>query len=216
MTAGLSLVLVRHGETEWMERGRLHGRLDSPLTAAGRLHAEQAAQRLRGGHFEALYSSPLGRALRTAEILGDAVGLAPQPLDGLAELDFGWMEGAPAFLWRDDAAGAAAFRPVRTLIHWLSAEHPGDLRNRVAQALEEMTARHPQGRLLLVAHFAVFSCLLGVMMGASVSDWGRFGPWTPCGISEVRRSSELHAGGRPGWEIVNLNDVSHLQEGRAA
>ena len=216
MTSGLSLVLVRHGETEWMERGRLHGRLDSPLTAAGRLHAEQAAQRLRGEHFDALYSSPLGRALQTAEILGNAVGLTPQPLDGLAELGFGWMEGAPAFLWRDGATAAAAFRPVRALIHWLSGERAGDFRNRVARALDGITARHRQGRLLLVAHFAVFSCLLGVMMGGSVSDWGRFGPWTPGAISEVRRLSESHEGRKLGWEIVRLNDVSHLQEGKAA
>jgi len=102
MTSGLSLVLVRHGETEWMERGRLHGRLDSPLSPTGRRHAELAAARLRGEQFQALYSSPLGRAMETAAILGRAVGLTPQPVDGLAELDFGWLEGAPAPLWREE------------------------------------------------------------------------------------------------------------------
>jgi len=216
MTPDLSMVLVRHGETEWMERGRLHGRLDSPLSAAGRLHAEQAAQRLRGEPFDALYSSPLGRALQTAAILGEAVGLTPQPLDGLAELDFGWMEGSPSFLWRDDGAAAGAFRPVRALIHWLSAERPGRFRDRVARSLDEMTLRHPQGRLLVVAHYAVFSRLLDVMMDTPGADWRRFGPWTACAISEVRRSPEHQDGRKPGWEIVRLNDVSHLREGESA
>ncbi len=215
MTSELRLMLVRHGETEWMERGRLHGRKDSPLSAAGRLHAEQTAQRLRGEHFDALYCSPLGRAVQTAEILGAAVGLAPQPLDGLTELDFGWMEGAPALVWSDGAKGAAVFRPVRALIHRVTAEQPTTFRDRLAKMLDEITRRHPHGRLLLVAHFAVFSCLMGLMMGAPASDWGRFGPWTPCAISEVRRPGAQDGRG-PGWEIVRMNDASHLQQGEAA
>ncbi len=216
MTSDLSLVLVRHGETEWTERGRLHGRLDSPLSAAGRRHAEQAAERLRGEHFVALFTSPLGRARQTAAILGEAVGLTPQPLDGLAELDFGWLEGAPSFLWRDDGAAAPLLRPIWAVVRMLSAERPARFRGRVAQALEEMTASHPSGRLLVVGHYAVFSRLLGVMMDAPGSDWRRYGPWTACAISEVRRSSPSGDGRSPGWEIVLLNDEAHLREGVSA
>jgi probable phosphoglycerate mutase len=216
MTSDLSLVLVRHGETEWTERGRLHGRLDSPLSPTGRRHAEQAAQRLRGEPFEALYTSPLGRARQTAAILEEAVGLTPQALDGLAELDFGWLEGAPAFLWRDDEAAARALRPARALLHALSAERPAHFRQRVARALEEMTSSHASGRLLVVGHYAVFSCLLGVMMDAPGSDWRRYGPWTACAISEVRRPRSSGDGRGAGWEIVRLNDEAHLREGVSA
>jgi probable phosphoglycerate mutase len=154
--------------------------------------------------------------METASILGAALGLAPQPLDGLAELDFGWLEGAPSFLWRDGGMAAAALRPLRALLHWLTAERPEEFRDRVAQALEEMVRRHPNGRLLVVAHFAVFSSLLSEMMGTPGSDWLRFGPWTACAISEVRRLPGPHDGKGPGWEILRLNDTSHLEEGEAA
>lgn len=211
MTSGLSLVLVRHGETEWMERGRLHGRLDSPLSPTGRRHAEQAAQRLHRERFDALYTSPLGRAMETAAILGRAVGLAPQPIEGLAELDFGWLEGTPAVLWHSDGLTGAAFRPVRALAFALTAERPAAFRQRVTQALEWIVAHHPSGRLLVVAHHAVLSRLLGVMMAAPENAWRDYGPLTACGISEVRRLAHGANGREPGWEIVVLNDVSHLR-----
>jgi 2,3-bisphosphoglycerate-dependent phosphoglycerate mutase len=216
MSSGLSLVLVRHGETEWTERGRLHGRLDSPLSSAGRRHAEMAATRLRLERFDALYSSPLGRAMETAAILGSVVGLTPQPIDGLAELDFGWLEGAPAPLWHDEGLAGALFRPVRALIHLVSAERPAHFHQRIADTLDWMVGQHPQGRLLVVAHWAVFSRLLGVMMDAPGAEWRRYGPWAACGISEVRFNGARGNGRAPAWEIVHLNDVSHLQEAQTA
>ncbi len=210
MTSGLSLVLVRHGETEWMERGLLHGRLDSPLSPTGRRHARQAAQRLRGETFDALYASPLGRAMETAAILGGALGLAAQPIDDLAELDFGWLEGSPALLWRGDGLAGAALRPVRALAFALTAERPAAFRRRVTRALAWIVDRHASGRLLVVAHHAVLSRLMGVMMAAPERAWRDFGPLTACGISEVRRSAHSPNGREPGWEIVVLNDESHL------
>lgn len=214
MTSGLSLVLVRHGETEWMERGRLHGRLDSPLSPTGRRHAELAAARLRGEQFQAMYSSPLGRAMETAAILGRAVGLTPQPVDGLAELDFGWLEGAPAPLWREEGWLAAAFRPVRALIHRVSAEQPDDFGDRIARTLEWISSRHPHGRLLVVGHWAVFSRLMAVMLAKPGVDWRSYGPWEACGISEMRRAA-ADDNGRSRWEIVRLNEASHLREAGA-
>jgi broad specificity phosphatase PhoE len=217
MTSGPHLVLVRHGETEWMERGRLHGRLDSPLSPAGRRHAQMAAARLRLERFDAVYSSPLGRAMETAAILGAAVGQTPRPIDGLAELDFGWLEGAPAPLWRDEGAAGTAFRPVRALIHFLSAERPAHFRQRVVDTLAWIVGQHPHGRLLIVAHWAVFSRLLGeMMMDGPNADWRRYGPWAACGISEVRWNGAERNGHTPEWEIVRLNDVSHLREAQSA
>jgi hypothetical protein len=68
----------------------------------------------------------------------------------------------------------------------------------------------------VVGHYAVFSCLLGVMMDAPGSDWRRYGPWTACAISEVRRPRSPEDGRGAGWEIVRLNDEAHLREGVSA
>ena len=63
------LYLTRHGQTEWNVENRFQGGTDSPLTEKGIRQAEYLAKRLRGISFESIYSSPAGRALRTAEIL---------------------------------------------------------------------------------------------------------------------------------------------------
>jgi broad specificity phosphatase PhoE len=212
MTGSLSLTLVRHGETEWMDRGLLHGSMDSPLTSLGRRHAELAARRLQDQHFDALYSSPLGRTMETAAILGQAVGLQPDPLDGLREMHFGWLEGTPRVLWEGGGILGQALRPLRAAMMLASAERPGRLRRRVTRMIETLEDRHPQGRLLLVGHWGVFSRLLGVMLNAPRRTWRQFGPWTACAITEVRRIPGAGDGRLPRWEIVRFNDESHLQE----
>jgi broad specificity phosphatase PhoE len=87
------ITLVRHGTTEWIELGRLHGTLDAPLSTRGRQEASLAATALAKQHFDALYTSPLGRARETAAIIGQATGLEPVLMEGLREMNLGWMEG---------------------------------------------------------------------------------------------------------------------------
>jgi broad specificity phosphatase PhoE len=58
------LTLVRHGTTEWIEQGRLHGILDAPLSARGRQEANLAAAALAKQHFDAFYTSPWDAPVR--------------------------------------------------------------------------------------------------------------------------------------------------------
>ena len=147
MRPGPQLVLVRHGETEWTERGLLHGRLDSPLSAAGRRHARQTAQALREEQFDALFSSPKGRALETALALSQTVGLTPTPLDDLREADYGWLEGQSLRHVDPDGPANWLVRPVVWLARALSAEPAPHMARRVMTAVETMTRQYPQGRL---------------------------------------------------------------------
>ena len=64
-----TIYLVRHGETEWNTEGRLQGQKDSFLTAKGEKQAAQTAEKLKGVKFDAIFSSDLLRAKRTAEII---------------------------------------------------------------------------------------------------------------------------------------------------
>src|SRR5690242_16573437 len=91
------LTLVRHGTTEWMEAKRLHGITDSPLSETGKKEAALTGQFLSKQHFDAFYTSPLGRAVETAAIISGYIGMAPEQLDGLKERDFGMMDGRPDF-----------------------------------------------------------------------------------------------------------------------
>ena len=85
-----SLVLLRHGETEWSRSGQHTGLTDVPLTPRGEELAREAATLLRGRTFAAVLTSPLVRARRTAELAGLA-GAETEPR--LVEWDYGGYEG---------------------------------------------------------------------------------------------------------------------------
>lgn len=95
-SAGLTTYLARHGQTEWNVAGRRQGRLDSPLTPHGSNQAHRNAQLLRDEGIDAVFSSPLGRARRTATIIGTELGLGIQVVDELAEIDHGLWSGLTA------------------------------------------------------------------------------------------------------------------------
>ena len=85
-----SLVLLRHGETEWSRSGQHTGLTDVPLTPRGEELAREAATLLRGRTFAAVLTSPLVRARRTAELAG-LTGAETEPR--LVEWDYGGYEG---------------------------------------------------------------------------------------------------------------------------
>lgn len=116
------LILIRHGETEWSRSGQHAGRTDVPLTDAGMAAGKALAPALACHHMVAAFSSPMGRAMRTAELVG-LTGIKPDP--GLMEWDYGGYEGMteaqiremrPGWnLWRDGVIPGDAARPGETL-----------------------------------------------------------------------------------------------------
>ena len=86
------IYIIRHGQTELNSRHVLQGRSDHPLNAAGISQAREAAERLRAVSFSGVFTSPLIRAIRTAEIV--VPGLAPVVDERLIEMDYGPYEGA--------------------------------------------------------------------------------------------------------------------------
>ncbi|HEY3513274.1 histidine phosphatase family protein [Kribbella sp. NPDC051137] len=89
----LTTYLARHGQTEWNVAGRRQGRLDSPLTPAGVEQANRNSRLLSGEGIDAVFTSPLGRAHRTATIIARELSLAVQVIDDLAEIDHGLWSG---------------------------------------------------------------------------------------------------------------------------
>ena len=129
-----TLLLVRHGETDWNADGRLQGHTDRPLSDYGRRQARELAGQLEdeGEELEAIYSSDLARARETAEIVAGRLGL-PVVLDAdLREKDWGTWEGLTA-VERDrvefvgESAEAHQERILRALRR-IAERHPGDRR----------------------------------------------------------------------------------------
>lgn len=106
--AACRFYLVRHGETEWNARGIIQGQSDSPLTAVGEEQARLLALQLRDVPFDVAFSSDLGRAMRTAEIIVRGRGLPVRTTPLLRERRFGRYEGQPREALPPPHAGSSA------------------------------------------------------------------------------------------------------------
>jgi probable phosphoglycerate mutase len=145
-----TLLLVRHGETDWNRDGRWQGHSDTQLNEAGREQARRVAAELDG--VDAVYASDLARAAETAEIIAAELGL-PVRLDArLRERSFGAWEGLTA----DEIE--AGFRDQH--LRWLAGEGAGAddaepfdaFAARVRSFLEDVLDAHRDETVLLVAH----------------------------------------------------------------
>src|ERR1700685_364650 len=85
--------LVRHGETEWNRNGRRQGQLDAPLTESGIAETQRVAERIKSLPVDGLFSSPLGRAVATAQTYAQDLHQTITTVDDLRELDHGDMAG---------------------------------------------------------------------------------------------------------------------------
>ena len=88
-----TILIARHGETDWNREGRYQGHADPPLNATGRAQAGQLAETLTGARLEAVYSSDLRRAAETGTIVGERLGLPVNKEPGLREIDVGTWQG---------------------------------------------------------------------------------------------------------------------------
>ena len=146
-----TLLLVRHGETDWNREGRWQGRSDTRLNDLGRDQARALADTL-DGTIDAVYSSDLARARETAEILAAKVGLEIRLDDRLRERGFGSWEGLTTPEIEERHADAHRL--------WRAGEGPGaddaepfdDFADRITAFLDDILERHPEDEVLVVAH----------------------------------------------------------------
>ena len=146
-----TIVLVRHGETDWNRDNRFQGHADPPLNDAGREQARVLAEELRGEPFAALYTSPLRRASETAAILGPQLALEPRADESLMEVDLGSWSG----LTRSEVEERFPVGFARWLEYghgWDDGETYEALGGRVVAGLSNIGARHPDMAVLAVTH----------------------------------------------------------------
>lgn len=173
-TADLSptrLLTVRHGESEWNALGRWQGQADPPLTDAGVLQAQAAAEVL--GAFDAVWTSGLQRAALTAEIIAEIIGIGPvQVHPGLMENAFGPWEGLTVAEIEAGWPGymAANRRPE-------GAEQPAAVEARGLAALREIASRNPGGEVLVVTHAGLIRTLRRAVDGSDVRFNNLAGCW---------------------------------------
>lgn len=202
--AGARIFLVRHGRTDWNAARVFRGRADRPLDEAGVREAEAAARHLAAEPIAAVYSSPLVRAVRTAEEFARPRGLGVGIVEALTDMDFGQATGVPL----DDLAA----RDPTFLRQWEATPHlvrfPGgesldDVRARTLAAFLEIASEHQGETVLAVAHRVVNKVLVCALLGLGCDAFWRVKQDTAC-LNRI----VVERGKPPVVEMVN--DTCHL------
>jgi alpha-ribazole phosphatase len=165
------LYLVRHGQTDWNREGRYQGQSDVPLNAAGLQQAADLAEKLNGQHFEAVYSSDLKRAHRTAEILAEHLGLHVRSDPRLREIDQGEWEG----VLYSEIVRRYENEMTQRKNNPIHARPPGgetvaEVSRRAVQAADDIAQLHPHGPVIVVAHGLTLAVLACLAEGVALAD----------------------------------------------
>lgn len=151
-----ALALVRHGQTAWNEAGRLQGSSDIPLDATGREQAAKGGAELAGRRWDVLVSSPLDRAVESAQIIGHRIGLEPvKSIAGLRERDYGPLEGQYLY---------GLSEPEYNRLH-AGAEPEDEVAERGLEALRHVLDDYPEQRIIVVAHGTLIRLTMSALLG---------------------------------------------------
>lgn len=203
----MQLLLVRHGESVGNLSRRLQSH-DDPLTDKGRRQAgEITAFLAERGDLRALYTSPLARALETARIIGAAIGLAPLPLEGLAEINVGEAAGATFDEWAArDPSGAARFQSDGPNFVWPGGESGLQLAARVAAAVDAIISAHrlEGGGVVVVSHGGALGWMIDHLLREPRERWPQH-QLHNCSLTEVTIDDDEQA-----VTFVCRNEIGHL------
>lgn len=176
------IILARHGETEWNVAEIFRGRINIELNETGIKQAEFLAEYLSTVKIETICSSPLKRALKTAEIVASRHTLDVQITPGLVDLDFGKWQGLTTKEVKE--------RYNQLYTKWIDSPHQvkipageslRDVTKRAFSVVEQVIARY-EGTVILVSHRVVNKVLICALLGLDDSHFWQIRQDT-CGIT---------------------------------
>jgi probable phosphoglycerate mutase len=167
------IVLLRHGENDWVKKHRLAGWLPGVhLNETGHRQAQAAAQRIGALPVKALYSSPVTRCLETAEYVAQTFDLEINYLEEIGEVRYGAWEGkkikklAQKPLW-----SIVQFFPSR--MRFPEGEALREVQFRMVQALELLSERHREDTIVAVSHADAIKLVLAFYLGVHIDLFQR-------------------------------------------
>lgn len=201
----MRLLLIRHGETPWNREKRVQGcRSDTELSQRGREQAEKIALLLRKQRVDALYSSPLKRAVDTAKVIAQACGLEVQVASDLREIDAGELEGLSQEelrkryeeFWKEWRESDPSF-PLP------GGESLEGLQRRAWGEMERIMERHPKETVVVVGHLLANLTIICRALGLDLGHLGRLRQ-DPGAINVLEIT-------RQGSSLLQFNDTCHLE-----
>lgn len=202
----MRLILVRHGESEWNRDGRILGRADIPLSELGLRQARAVAKALQRESIQAVYCSPLKRAMETGRMIAQNQGCLLISDPDLQELDRGNLMG----MTREEAFTAfpsvqETWPEVGSAPGLHGQESLEQLNLRARECLGRICAEHTSETVTLVGHYFVNLVILLNLLGMHPRCFRSFGQ----DIAAINKVE--FEGGRP--RIRLLNDTCHLRGG---
>jgi len=199
----LRILLIRHGETVWNSEGRCQGFSDIQLNAAGLEQAAALARALRGTRLDAIYSSDLARARKTADLIAESHKLPIQTDARLRELNQGKLEGKklndlltdyPELLREWMARPADVVMP--------GGESMQSVQQRAWAAISDVAGLHDRGLVAVVSHNLA---ILSIVCKAIELDLDKFRKLRLKNASITELEFAHH-----GAVLVRINDAHHL------
>ena len=203
----IRIILIRHGSTEWNEGEweRFRGRADVELNEFGSRQAKATAASLSHWKVDAVYSSPLKRALATAEILGSSFGLKVTLLPGLIDIDYGSWQGLS--LSEAETQNEQLYRLWQRSPHLVTfpkGESLTQVRMRAVAAVDSLLAKCVGETIVLVSHKVVCKVLLCYFLGLDNSHFWQIEQNTAA-ISILESRDDI-------FVLKLLNDTCHLRD----
>jgi phosphoserine phosphatase len=200
----MRLVLVRHGESEWNRIGRYQGQADAPLSELGLRQADALANRLRHEEIDAIYTSPLQRARRTADAIARFHPSVPFAEErALLEIHHGEWQGLLAAEVRERYPDLLEeWRTYPTRCQMPGGESFSNILKRTLNLREQLCRQHGEGTVLVSTHDVVVKILIADALGMHMDRINRL--WiTNASISVIEYTESLPF-------LVSLSEACHL------
>ncbi len=200
-----TVVLVRHGETEWNVAGRIQGHSDSPLTERGRQQGRLVAGRLARRNVGVVCSSDAGRAVETAEMIAASHGLPVEAISDFRERSYGDFEGHSFIEIRKEQGEALeAWLSDRQRLAPPGGETQAQMSARVMAALRHVVSGHRSKTVVVSTHGGPIKSVLFAILEVPIACWDR--TWVANGsITVLKATAES-------LRVAVYNDTCHLDE----
>jgi len=183
---------------------KYRGRTHLALNKTGRRQAEAVALNIKELPISAIYTSPLKRAVDTANILSKHIGVPVQILGGLIDIDYGGWQGlSPREAVKQDSELYTKWLKRPHEVRFPDGESLGDVRARAVAAVEELVPKHNNETVILVSHKVVGQVLLCAILGLDDSHFWQI-TQDVCAVNIFEIKDDMAT-------ITLLNDTCHLE-----
>lgn len=196
--------IVRHGQTNWNILGKTQGHGNSDLTESGESQARELADSMINYPIDHIYSSDLGRAVKTAQIIGEKINIEVEKTKNLREMGFGVWEGLLIDeIKKYHAKTYDIWRNEPHLVNIEQGENLHIIKERIDKFIKEINEKYDNKHILLVSHSVTVRVMLLSFLNSGMENIYRIKQDnTALNIVEYRDYGPV---------IIKMNDTTHLK-----